>query len=325
MVRALAAAAPLLLYAGPEQVAATLSYPEAIDALEAAFADCRAGELPARIHLDVDDGELLLMPCHGAEGVGVKLVTLCPANPGLGMPFIHGLYVLFAAGSLAPCMVVDGAALTGVRTAAVSALVTRHLARPDSRRLAVFGAGVQAVHHVDAMRAVLPIDSVTITGRDPERARQLVDRLRADGLDASVAGPEAVADADVVCTCTTSAEALFAGDLVRPGTHINAVGAYRPDQRELDAALLARALVVVETRAAALAEAGDVLRGIGEGAFGEDVMAGELADVVCGRVARSAPDQITVFKSVGLALEDLAVAAALYRRLALSPAQLPRG
>jgi ornithine cyclodeaminase/alanine dehydrogenase-like protein (mu-crystallin family) len=290
-------------------VAAALPWPVAIAALVAAF-ETEDPDGPARAHLDVPDGELLLMPAHGAAGVGVKLVTIAPGNPARGLPLIHGTYVLFAPGSLAPEAVLDGTALTIVRTAAVSALATDRLARLDASRLTVFGAGVQARAHALAMASVRPIASVTVVGRDPERAAALVADLRAAGLDAATAGPEAVADADLVCTCTTSADPVFDGAALAPGTHVNAIGAYRRDLRELDDTALSRAaLVAVETRTSALAEAGDIVHAVAAGALDADDLV-ELRDVVTGAAGRSGREDITVFKSVGVALEDLAVARA---------------
>jgi ornithine cyclodeaminase len=291
-------------------VRAALPWPVAIDAVRAAFAAEDAHAVPPRSHLDVPGGELLLMPAHGAAGVGVKLVTLASGNPGRGLPFIHGAYVLFAPGSLAPEAVLDGTELTTIRTAAVSAVATDHLARPDASRLVVFGAGAQARAHALAIGAVRPIASVRIVGRRPEPADALAAELRAAGVDASTAGPGAVADADIVCTCTTSADPVFDGAALAPGVHVNAIGAYRPDLRELDDAVLARAaLVAVETRASALAEAGDIVQAVAAGVLAEAALI-ELADVVAGGTGRAAGDDITVFKSVGLALEDLAVARA---------------
>src|SRR4051812_27572007 len=176
------------------------------------------------------------MPAAGAEGVGVKLVTLAPGNAQRGLPFIHGVYVLFEPGTLAPAAIVEGAALTALRTAAVSALATHHLARPDARRLVVFGAGAQAGAHVAAMRAVRPIEDVAIVGRDRGRARALVAALAADGVAAAVAGPEAVASADVVCTCTTSREPPFPGGPLPAGGPVTASGGYPRAIRGLPAA-----------------------------------------------------------------------------------------
>jgi ornithine cyclodeaminase/alanine dehydrogenase-like protein (mu-crystallin family) len=302
-------------FIGAEELSAALSWADAIDALEAAF---RVGppDGPARAHVPVPGGELLLMPAATAvEGVGVKLVTLAPGNADRGLPFIHGVYVLFAPGTLAPAALVDGSALTALRTAAVSALATRHLARPDARRLVVFGAGTQARAHVAAMRAVREIGHVAIVGRDPARAAALVGSLVADGIDAVVGGPEAVTAADVVCTCTTSREPLFDAPALPRGAHVNAIGAYRPEMRELPAEALRHGLLVVETRESALLEAGDVVLAIADGALAEEDVRHELGGVVAGVVGRSSPEQVTIFKSVGLGLEDLAIAAAAARRL----------
>jgi ornithine cyclodeaminase len=299
-------------FIGAAELKAALSWTEAVAALEAAFlAGDDAG--PARSHVAVPGGELLLMPAAAtADGVGVKLVTLAPGNAQRGLPFIHGVYVLFEPGTLAPAAIVDGAALTALRTAAVSALATRHLARADASRLVVFGAGTQARAHVEAMRAVRSIEHVAIVGRDPARAAAL-----AAALDAEVAGPDAVASADIVCTCTTSRHPLFDASLLAPGTHVNAIGAYRRDMRELPAETLRRARLVVETRESALLEAGDVVLAIADGVLAEDDVREELADVVGGTTGPRDPGEVTVFKSVGLALEDLAIAAAAARRLRL--------
>ena len=304
----MSAATPRVLDAAAVERA--LPWPVAVAALEEAFRTEDPGAVPPRSHLDVPGGELLLMPAHGAAGVGVKLVTLAPGNPGDGLPFIHGAYVLFSPGSLVPEALLDGTALTTIRTAAVSALATDRLARPDASRLVVFGAGAQARSHALAMAAVRPIESILIVGRDQARAAALVADLAATGLRAALADPEAVAEADIVCTCTTSAAPVFDGAALAPGAHVNAIGAYRADLRELDDAALSRAAVVaVETRASALAEAGDVVQAAASGALVPADLV-ELRDVLRGAAGRGAADDITVFKSVGLALEDLAVARA---------------
>lgn len=291
-----------------------LGYAAAADALEAAFRDDDLTAVRDRSHLEIPGGELLLMPAHTAHGVGVKLVTLARENRARGLPFIHGVYVLFAPGTLAPVAIIDGAGLTALRTAAVSALATRLLAREDATRLVVFGAGAQARAHVHAMRAVRDIEQVAIVSRGGAGARELVDDLRDDGIEATLAGAGAVSEADIICTCTTSREPIFHAAELAPGAHVNAIGAYRPDARELEPALLADSLLVVETRKSALAEAGDVVLAIADGALAADTIH-ELAAVVSGDIARHDRRQVTVFKSVGLALEDLVVAGAAAGRL----------
>jgi ornithine cyclodeaminase len=283
----------------------------AIDALERGFAtqEPSAGA-PPRSHVGTAAGSLLVMAAAGERGVGVKLVTVTPSNPALDLPFVHAVYVLFDPFTQAPVAVVDGAALTALRTAAVSALATRWLAREEAHRLVVFGAGVQARSHVEAMRAVRPVDELIVVSRTTARAETFAADMRSGGLDVRVGSVADVTAAQIVCTCTTSDVPLFGGDALPAGAHVNAVGAYRPDARELDTATIARARVVVETRDAALTEAGDLLIPIGEGEIGADHVVADLAELVRGAPVRRSVDDITVFESVGIAFEDLVVAAA---------------
>ncbi|MFB3738983.1 MAG: ornithine cyclodeaminase family protein [Candidatus Velamenicoccus archaeovorus] len=287
----------------------------AIDALELTFG---AGALPAaplRSHVETGSGTLLAMPATGPEGAGVKLVTVTPGNPERGLPLIHGVYVLFDPETQRPEAAIDGAALTALRTGAVSALATRYLAREDASRLVVFGAGVQARSHLEAMQAVRPVERVRVVAPTPSRAEALADLARAAGLDASTGRPEAVHEADLVCTCTTSPVPVFEGRRLPGGAHVNAVGAFTVDTRELDAEAIRRARVVVETREAALAEAGDVVLPIREGVIEPSHVVAELAEVVAGVPVRRSPEDVTVFKSVGVAFEDLVVARAAVDRL----------
>jgi ornithine cyclodeaminase len=287
----------------------------AIDALDAAFRAPSLPVSPPRTHVEAGGAELLLMPAVGDPGVGVKLVTVNPSNPARGLPLIHAVYVLFGPGSMDPKAVIDGAALTALRTAAVSGLATRYLANPEAERLVIFGAGVQAHGHLQSMRAVRPVWLVTVVSRSPERAAALVDRARALDMEASVGGPDAVAKADLVCTCTTSEHPLFDGSLLKLGAHVNAVGAYQPHTRELDDAAVARARIVVETREAALAEAGDLLIPLATGVMGPSAIVADLAEVVRGAAVRTSPQDVTIFKSVGVAFEDLVVARAAVDRM----------
>jgi ornithine cyclodeaminase/alanine dehydrogenase-like protein (mu-crystallin family) len=304
-----------LPYVSRAELEQLLPFGDAVDELRTAFSEIRA-DAPERTRVDVPGGELLLMPAFGSEGVGVKLVTVHAGEPPPPRGRVQGVFVLFSAGGLAPELVLDGAALTERRTAAVSALATQCLARARASRLVVFGAGRQARAHVDALCAVRPIESVGIVARSPEGARTLADHVRARGLSAELVSADAVADADIICTCTPSAKALFDDRSLSPGTHINAIGAYREDMRELPAATLARALLTVERRTAALAEAGDIILAITERAIGAGHIAGDLTDLARGAVTRVSPEQITVFKSVGIADEDLVLVRLIARRLA---------
>jgi ornithine cyclodeaminase/alanine dehydrogenase-like protein (mu-crystallin family) len=318
---------PVPRYLSRSELHATLPFRDAIDALEQAFATARSRRdehVPRTVTSisdgdDGDDGaaEILLMPAFGPEGTGVKIVTIARANPARGLPLIQGSYVLFSPDELSPELLIDAAALTSLRTASVSALATRHLARRDSRELVVFGAGAQAEAHVAAMLAVRPIERVTLVATSPSspRARSLVERVSSDDIEIRIGGADAVSTADIVCTCTTSVTPVFDSRRLAPGAHVNAVGAYRPDMREIDLALLARAVVVVETLEAAAAEAGDLLAAITAGALPPKNFAHELADVVSGQAGRGSDEQVTVFKSVGLAVEDLVIARAVADRL----------
>lgn len=295
-----------------EDLARLLPMAAAIEALEAAFGADELPEAPLRSSVETPDGTLLLMPASGSQGVGVKLVTLTPANPDRGSPFIQAVYALFEPGSQAPRALVDGTALTALRTGAVSGLATRYLARPEARRLAIVGAGVQARSHLEAMRAVRPVDEVVVISRTPERAAALASGA---GTDVRIGEPRDLADADLVCTCTTSAAPVVAGALLRPGAHVNAVGAYTPQMREIDSEGVRRSKVVVETREAAMAEAGDLLIPIAEGTIGPDHVLADLPSVVKGAQVRTSERDVTLFKSVGVAFEDLVVASAVADRL----------
>lgn len=296
----------------PERLSELVGMADAVSALERAFAEQVAG-IPDRQHLDVGGGDLLVMPAWSRTAAGTKLVTVAPENPGRGLPLIHGIYVLFDKPALRPVALFDAAALTALRTAAVSAVATRHLARSDSRYLLVFGAGVQARAHIDAMNQVLELERVGIVSRTEERAEDLAAAARTLGLEAEVVTPAEVGAADVICTCTTSGEPLFDGDLLQEGVHINAVGSYRQDARELDDRSIGRADMVSADTAAALRESGDLATPLGNGSLHQDGV--RLLSNLLDGSGRASSRDITIFKSVGAAFQDLAVAEAAAARL----------
>jgi ornithine cyclodeaminase/alanine dehydrogenase-like protein (mu-crystallin family) len=308
------AARPLVLDAA--EVSGHLSMAEAIAELAAHFRDPGFAAGPLRHHFDLSDGSLLLMPAEARAGVGVKLVTTGRRSRESGLPSLQSVYVLFSPATLEPEAMLDGGALTALRTAAVSAVATDRLARADARRLVIFGSGVQARAHLEAMRAVRPIEEVTIVSRNRATAAALVELASASDLKARVGeGAGGLAGSQIVCACTTSSTPLPALTDLPDGAHVNAVGSFQPTDRELPGELMARALVVVDGRAAAMAEAGDVVMAIDEGRLRtEDV--GELSEVVRGRLARTHDDQVTVFKAVGLAAADLALARVIVDRAA---------
>lgn len=272
-------------------------------------------DTPQRPVVDLPAGQLLLMPAAISRYAGVKAVTVAPDNPARGLPRIQGTYLLFDGGTLAPLAALDGGALTSLRTPAVSALAATRLAPDGARSLVVYGTGPQAWGHVQALRAVRPIDRVTVVGRDRDRAEDLAARCRALGLTTrtglgAAQVEEAVAAADVIACCTTARQPLFPGTLVRDGALVIAVGSHEPDAREVDGDLVARATVVVEARSAALAEAGEVIIPIRHGTITTGHLAGNLAELIDGRVTAGPGPRL--FKSTGMAWEDLVVAAAAY-------------
>ena len=287
-----------------EELRRLLPMRAAIDALEAAFA-AGVPPVPLRMHATTPDGELLLMPAAAAQGLGIKLITLTPGNRERGLPFVQGAYSLFSAGTQAPEAVIDGDALTALRTGAVSGLATRWLARRDAHRLVVFGAGVQARAHVEAVRAVRDITDVAIVSRSAATAAALAAEVGGRAGEA-----DDVAGADVVCTCTTSPEPVFDGAMLRAGAHVNAVGASTAETREVDTSAVVRARVVVETREVAMNEAGALLLPIAEGAVDAGHVVADLSEALGGSAVRRSPEDITLFVSVGMAFEDLVVARA---------------
>jgi ornithine cyclodeaminase/alanine dehydrogenase-like protein (mu-crystallin family) len=316
-----------MLVLGRGDLARLLTPADVIAALETAFRRYAEGlaHVPPRGVVPVtDDGVLLLMPAvarPGAEGgppvAGTKLVTYHAKNRARGLPTLHGTYVLVDGLTGRQLALVEGTFVTGLRTGATSALAARYLARPEARRVACFGAGVQAAFQLRCLAAVRPIERVGVVGRDPERARAFAEAMRAElGIPVEVAASAraAVREADVVTCATTSTTPVVTGADLRPGTHVDAVGAFRHDTRELDTDTVRRARVVVDTYACALDEAGDVLIPMKEGAIAHDGLAAELAELVTGaKTGRRHADEITVFKSVGFALEDLATVDLAYR------------
>jgi alanine dehydrogenase len=292
-----------------------LDFPSLIDALRAMFRD--GCEAPARHHHAIPvagegtPGTLLLMPAwQAARALGVKIVTVFPDNALRSLPAVYGTYVLLDAATGMPVALLDGTALTLRRTAAASALAADYLARPDSEVHLMVGTGALAPHLVAAHAAVRPIRQTRIWGRDPRKAAALAARLVEAGIAAKpVAGLEAAAAAADIITCATLArEPLIRGAWLRPGTHLDLVGGFTPEMREADDAAVARARVYVDTDAV-MREAGDIVQPLRSGHLARERIVGDLFGLARGTCpGRSDPAEITLFKSVGTALEDLAAA-----------------
>lgn len=294
-----------------EQVHAALDWERLVDTLAAAFA--RGAEVPLRhAHRLGTDDTLLLMPAWSAATLGVKLVTVMPGAATHGAPTVSALYVLLDRATGAPRALIDGEALTLRRTAATSALAARYLARSSATNLLVIGAGKLAPYLLRAHCALRPaLARVRLWGRNVERAQTLAQELRDEGLPVEVAGDleQAVRDAHLVTSATTATAPIVRGAWLAPGTHLDLVGGFTPAMREADDAAVARSRIVVDTYRGALAEAGDVVEPLGRGVITRDRLVAELAELVRGeRPGRTRDDQITLFKSVGTALEDLAAA-----------------
>jgi len=309
-----------------KDVRASLPMPDAIGAMKDAYRQFSSGQadVPLRSRVDVPEvgGASLFMPAflHESRDLAVKAVSVFPHNPEIGLPTIHAVVIIFDARTGAPAALIEGATLTALRTGAASGAATDLLARTNSSVLAVFGSGAQARTQIEAVCTVRPIREVRIFSLDAESARRLTADL--EGRTASGArlllasSPEgAVAQADVICTATTSSTPVFPDAALAQGVHINAIGAFTPEMQEIEPATVARARIFVDSRRAALAEAGDLIQPIRRGLITEDSIFAELGEVVAGtRPGRSGREQITLFKSVGLAVQDAVAAGAILRR-----------
>lgn len=298
-----------------ESVANALPYDQLTTALDEAF---RIGAtVPDRTHLEIAvpgnvDGTLLLMPSWRSGGViGVKVATVFPGNTTRGLAAVYASYFLMDAGTGEPIAVMDGTELTLRRTAAASALASHYLSRSESNTLLMVGAGNLAPHLIAAHAAARPISKVLIWGRREEAARDIMKNLSDCAFETSVVTDlKAVADsADIISCATLAREPLIKGDWLREGQHLDLVGAFKPDMRETDGAAVSRADVYVDTVSGALSEAGDILQAIQEEAFKETDIEGDLEKLARRQCrGRISDDAITLFKSVGTALEDLAAA-----------------
>ena len=319
---------PSLRFVDADTVARNLPLAELVEALRKAFAatDLTA---PARNHYGLDglasgSPVLLSMPAwSGRLGIGTKLVTVYPDNHKLGLPSIHGVYVLMDAVTGRPEAVFDAGELTARRTAAASALASRFLSRPDSRTLLMVGTGRLSRVLPLAHAAVRPLERVLVWGRVADKARETVRFLQSQGMAAEPVASleEACAQADILSCATLSSVALLHGDWLRPGTHVDLVGAFKPTMRETDDRVMERADAVwCDTTKGVLAEGGDVVQALASGALDATLIRGDLADLC--RAAQSparSPKDITVFKSVGASLEDLAAARLCLDRLTAQP------
>ncbi len=315
---------PLLL--SEEDVRIVLSMEDLIAAMRTALEQfsTKRVEQPLRsvIEVGLQKAAFAVMPAFVTTppALGAKLVTVFPSNAGAGLPTHLATILLLDSMTGELVAIMDGRYITEARTAAVSAVSTDLLAREESSVLAIIGSGIQARSHVDALGRVRDLRTIRAWSRTPDRLEQFIreiePRTSAQVVRCSSAR-EAVNGADVVVLATSAREPVVLGDWIREGTHICAVGACRPSEREMDTALVARARLFVDSRAGALTEAGDVVMPMAEGAFEAGHILGELGEVLAGRIAgRRAAADVTIFKSLGMAVEDVAAAHLAYEKAA---------
>lgn len=291
---------------------------QAVDAMKlayAAFSDGRA-EAPLRTRLNVGkhDAATLFMPAfiqtQNGDALAVKVVSLFPNNPERGLAFIQAAVLALEPDTGRPLALLEGSALTAIRTGAASGAAIDLLARPDSHILAIFGAGGQGRSQIEAACSVRKIERLWIFDTSTERAQALSKEVAGQGnvpddFRVAVTPRQAVEEADIICAATTSKTPVFEDKDLKPGAHISAIGSYLPDMQETPPECIARALVVVDSRTAALAESGDLIQPMRAGLFDQEHIHAELGEIVLGRKpGRQSPDQITYFKSVGLAVQD---------------------
>lgn len=301
-----------------DDVQRALPMAEAVEEMKTAFQELSQGKavVPPRAHIAATepDGDALFMSAYSpsARQMGIKVVTLFPDNPAKDLPFIQAIVVVLDATNGSPLAIMDGTTLTAIRTGAASGAATDLLARNDAEVAAIFGAGVQARTQLRAVCAVRPIREARVVDVNAAAAEAMAEAMADElAISVTVAGSprEALAGADVVCTATTCQTPVFSDGDLSPGVHINAVGSYKPDVREIPAETVCRAKVVVDQVAMAWEEAGDLILPLQEGLIKETHIHAELGEIVDGRKpGRQSRDEVTFFKSVGVAIQDLAAA-----------------
>lgn len=310
-----------LLFLSAAEVRRSLPMKEAVEVMKCAFRELSESRVivPLRTHVAVPEhqGCVLVMPAYspGTARFGLKVITLFDNNPSLNLPFIQAMVMVFDAATGSPLAIMEGTALTAIRSGAASGAATDLLARTDARKVAIFGAGLQARAQLDAMCAVRSICTASVFDQDPLRAAAFARDAGAElGICVSVAhsSAEALEGADIICTATTSATPVFADCEVASGTHINAIGSYKPHMREIPPQTVVRAEVVVDQLDAAWAEAGDLILPLQAGLIGPAHVRAELGELVAGtKPGRSDAQALTFFKSVGIAIQDLAAASSV--------------
>ena len=307
-----------LLFLSAADVRRALPMREAVEVMKTAFAALSAGEavVPLRSHLTASkhQGALLLMPCYlpSADALSLKAVTVFDGNPARGLPRVQALVTLYDGSTGQPLAIMDGTSLTALRTGAASGAATDLLARRDASTVAILGAGAQGRTQLEAVCSVRTIQTAWVFDAHSMAAEAYAKEMSAATgvtIVAAASATEAVREADIICAATSTKTPVFADTDLKPGVHINGVGSYHPTMQEIPMETVLRARVVVDHRESALAEAGDLLVPIQEGRYSADRIAAELGEIVSGsKLGRANAGEITFFKSVGVAIQDLAAA-----------------
>jgi ornithine cyclodeaminase/alanine dehydrogenase-like protein (mu-crystallin family) len=309
-----------LRYITTEEIQRTLTMAEAIKAVREAFVELSTGQarVPVRTSLEIPEFRTtaLVMPAYlpRTKRIGLKLISLCEGNPAKGLPLAQAVTIVMDAENGTPLALLDASYLTAVRTGAASGAATDALARKDARVAAIFGAGVQGKTQLEGIAAVRPIRKVLVFDVDARAAADFAEEMgRKLALDAAPAvSPESLRQADIICTSTTAAAPVFSDENLKPGVHINAIGSYKPHVREIPGETIRRARVYVDQRQACLEEAGDLIIPLRQNLIDESHILAEIGEVLAGlKPGRRSDEDITVFKSVGNAVQDLAVASLL--------------
>ena len=300
-----------------DEVRKALPMNEAIEAMKKAYASLSSGtaQVPLRTRLPIpgSDALSLFMPAfvksQAGNALAIKVVSLFPANPARGLAYIQAAVLAFDTETGQAIALLEGSSLTAIRTGAAAGAAIDLLARPESKTVAVFGAGTQGRTQLEAACTARQIETAFIYDADLQKANQFAEEMKVKGFIKGIhiasSSQEAIESADIICTATTSLKPVFEDQYVKPGTHISAVGSYTPEMQEVPAATLQRAKIFVDSRSASLEEAGDLIQPLRAGLFNETHICGELGELILGRISgRQSPEEITYFKSVGIAVQD---------------------
>lgn len=301
-----------------KEIRQAISMREAMEAVREAFILVSQKKIvvPPRTHLDLEahQGTSLIMPAYlpGREKIGVKIINLYEKNPQIGLPLSFALMLVFEAQNGSPLALLEASTLTAIRTGAACGLATDLLARKEAKVAALFGAGFQARYQLEAIKAVRSLQRVYVYDPDFEKsqifAQEMGSKLNLE-IIVALSAEEACEEAEIICTATTSSSPVFPDSAIRPGTHINAIGSYKPHVREIPSGTVARARIFVDQREAALEEAGDLIIPMKEGVISESSIVAEIGEIASGeKPGRLSDEEITFFKTVGLAAQDIALA-----------------